>query len=403
MDKELTGWDIFFIVVSGILVLCLLVVIFLPLFQGLNPFKLMVGNVSEYNFTEDSEYRNSNILNGLLGIEDPSLYPFDSNKKDKYDLLNEKTPMFKHFNKYGIFIEAYNEPKISDDGIEIYGPCGFEIRLSSVKSSDEVLEMTSIIEARYPGYSLVPYYSTEIDESLYVSAIDLSSSSIKLEKYDGVKYETVARVSGSTWVSVMEENGGVCILRNPDGSMIFDGGEYKISLAFKQVMIHTENGVTVHRIMSPKEELHSFNVNEHECSNGIIIANNASQNMDVQLNVINDEKTVCYAPQSRVNVGKSLNLGVSFSEERARYILGNSILNSGLGVYIEMYRYDSVTDEYVLIENRKIMDLYSTFVNKTFAFEGEQYKSGRYKIIMKYGSRLERIEQDYEYYFVFEA
>ena len=401
MSESMTGWDIFFIVLSCILALCLIVTLVLPLFNGLNPFKIMVGNISDYNFAEATEFRNSNILNGLLGVEDPHIYPISNNQEDIYENDDEKK-LFKHFNDYNMFVESYNQPRFSDFGIEVYGPWGLELTLPSQESHPKLEYEFDLLSGNSLGGHLIPYYSTEIDGTTYISAIDLSASAISLEKFDGEAYTTVASISGATWETVFEQNNGVAVIRRPDGGLIFDSGEYKLTLSFKQVLLYLSNGFMDYKVMEPKMELYYFNVNEHDCSNGIIIANNAECNTDVQLNVINSEKTVCYAPRTKINVGDNLQLGVSLSESIFRELLINDLGKMGATIHVEIYRFDAIDDEYVLLDNHKVMDAYSVALNKTILCEGEDYQSGRYRIVVIYDSWLERIEQDYEYYFVFE-
>ena len=405
MENGRTGWDIFFIILACVLVLSFAVVMIIPLTQGLNPFKLMAGNVSEYNFIEQAKYRETNILEGLLGITDPSVYPMTLNEQDKFEYVdgNEKKPFFKSCNEYEVLVEAYNKPQWSDSCMEVYGPYGIEFKCGSVELSDSQNAMLTSVKEKYPDALILPYYAAENDGKTYISAVDLASSVLALEYFDGTEYKAIATVSGDTWARILESNNGIAVLRNPDGTLIFGGGKYRFTILLKQVLIDNADGEAALKVKSPKMASYDLNVNDHECSNGVLIANNAAENMDIQLNVINDESTVCYAPESKINLGKKLKIGISLSEERCRKLLGSSSARSDLKASLDVYRYDSESGVYVLIDTREVMDPYSVFLNETFVFEGEAYRTGKYKIVMNYDSKLEHIEQEYEYYLVFES
>ncbi len=403
MSSRKTGWDIFFIILSCVLVLALLVILYIPFTQGFNPFKLIFNADSKYNFIEDEQYRNTNILEGLAGEINPYIYPMSMMEDDNFEYLDsgKKNIAFKECNSYQLFIEAYNKPKFSSAGVEIYGPFGVEFKIPSVELSAKESEIMNQIQSIYSDSLLVPYYVSEENGSTYISAIDLSASSIKLEKLNSPQNTVISTVSGSTWQAILNSGRDVAILRNADNSLVFDSGEYRLSIMLKQVQIDDSKGTPALKVMLPKNSLCEFSVNVHDCANGIIIANNAWENKDIQLNVINEDTTVCYSPESKINVGKSLNLGVSLSESRYKKLCGIAA-KINVNASIEIYRLDPIKNEYDLIENRDIMEWNSIYMNKAFTFEGENYKSGKYRIVVNYDSWLEHIEQEYEYYFTFE-
>ena len=395
----------FFIILASALAVFMVALLIIPATQGLSPFKLISGDLSDYNFIEESKFRGTNILEGLLGITDPYVYEMSPNEPDSFEYLDEKEkrPFFKEFNDYDVLIEAYNKPQWSSSCLEIYGPYGIEFICASAELKTAEQELLSSIQSANPNTILVPYYAAIYDGVTYISAIDLSSSILALERFDGKEYTTVATVSGDTWKEIAEKNGGIAVLRNSDGTLVFGGGSYRFTILLKQVLIDNEGGKASLKTRSPKTVVYDLSVNDHECANGVLIANNAVENMDVQLNFINDDSAVCYAPESKIYMGNTFNLGVSLSEERYRKLLGSPSAQAKLEVTVEVYRYDNESDTYIIVESKEIMDPYSMFFNKTFVFDGAEYQTGRYKIIMKYESKREHIEQEYEYYLVFEG
>ena len=395
--------DILFIVIYSIVGVLLLVAIILPLTQGFNPIKLAVGDVDEYNFIEEPEYRNTNILEGLLKVEDPNLYNLDMPKKQSYSYIDadESKPYHKTNINYSIKVEAYNQPFQSINGIEVYGPFGLEIDFEKIELSNDHQKLIDALTNSYPESNFVPYYSAEIDGNLYVSVVDLTSSSISLEKFTGTEFEPVVNVSNNVWRKIQEENGGTVVLRDPNGSLFFDSGKYRLNISMKQLVINKQENKIDFKVMSPCISIYNFIVNEHSCSKGILIANDSLNNLDIQLNVVNNDSVVSYSSNSRVNVGENLKLGVSFS--KSRYDKMNGLFSAlGASVVLEVYRYDNLEEKYILVENEEIATGFSTFANKQFTFDSSELITGRYKILMKYNSWFETIEQEYEYYFVFE-
>ena len=402
--RERTGWDTFFIILTVVLSVLLIASIIIPLSHGLNTFKLIAGNQSGYNFVEKAQDRDTNILKGLLGVTDPEVYVMSLNEKDRFEYLDEKgeKPFFKEFNDYDILIEAYNEPEWSNTGLEIYGPYGIEFSCQPITLDGAQGELLSAAQGAYPTAMLIPYYTVSYHGVTYISAVDLSASTIALEYFDGEEYTAVATISGDTWKAISEKNSGVAVLRNPDGTLIFGGGSYRLTLLLKQVLIDNANGEAALRIRQPRSIVYDLRVNHHECANGVLIANNAVENMDIQLNLLNRDGAVCYAPESKISMGDSFGIGVSFSEKRHRKHLGSLLSQMGLKAFIDVYKYDHASDAYVLVESKKIMDPYTLFLNKTFVFDGADYQTGKYKLILRYSNRFEHIEQEYEYYLVFE-
>ena len=396
---------IIWLVILGVFTLLLILAFILPSTQSLNPFSLLTKGIDAYNFTErKSEYYVTNILRGLTGTADTQIYPIDYGEEDCYIYLDEKEkkPSFKIYNDYEIAIESSNKPLFSRKDIEIYGTFGILAKFHSIQTSETGERLLNKISSLNPESNYLPYYEAEYDGKTYLSVIDFEYSEISMEKETQNGYTTLASVSNDSWKKIQQTNNGQVVLKNLDGSLFFDCGHHRLIIRLKQVLIVGNNEETTIIPQTPKTVVFNFNVNGHECANGILIANEAQKNMDIQLNVINDENIVCYAAKDKVPVGSKLKLGISLSNSIFQRHLLSKPLFVSYNIFVDIYRYDIETNEYVFIETLDCMDQTSPSYNATVECSKENMKSGKYKLVMNYTNKKDTIVQEYEYYFVFE-
>ena len=404
MDKSKKIWDIVWLVILGVFTLLLLLVFILPATQSLNPFRLLTKGINAYNFAEEAEYYETNILRGLTGTADTQVYPIDYREEDCYLYLDEKEkkPYFKTYNDYEIAIESSNEPRFSRRDIEIYGTFGILAKLNGIQTSEAGEQLLSKASGSAPQSNYMPYYETKYDGKTYLSVIDFKYSEICIEKETPTEYTTLASVSGESWKKIQQTNNGQVVLKNLDGTLFFDCGYYRLVIRLKQVLlIESDEGITVVP-QTPKTVVFNFNVNGHECANGVLIANEAQKNMDIQLNVINNENVVCYAAGDSVPVGAKLKLGVSLSDFIFQRRLSSMPLFSNFKISVDIYKYDVKSGEYIFVETLDCMNKMNMTYNTTVECSKENLKSGKYKLVMNYTNKKDTIVQEYEYYFVFE-
>ena len=390
-----------FLTVAIISVVALLVALFIPVTQGYNPFRLLFGD--GYSFIEREEERDTNVLRGLLGASDPELYPIEISSENIYltDSRGKEDKSFLECNSYKLYVEAYNEPHNSDRNIEIYGAFGIEFLMQKKKLSEREAELLDGVKEAYPDSIIVPYYTYKTGGVRYLSCIDISGSQLLLERVtDGERVE-ISSVSGAAWRKIYDKNGGVAVLRNNDGSLIFGAGEYQLTVRLKQLQVSDDGGLTV-AIREPKTALYTFSVGAADTANGVLIASDAEKNMDFQLNAVNSDSAVCYYKGSKVTMDEGMKLGVSVSGERREKLRGISPYKLGASAKIEIYRYDFPSGEYVFAESRELSDVGRKRMNGIVTFDSCQYETGNYKIVFIYESNMEYIEQEYEYYLVFE-
>lgn len=396
--------DTVLIIIAAVLICALLLLSVGSLINGMNPLRLIIGDTEMYGISADSQLRNTNILAALMGDESPKLYSLYGMGADKlvYRDENRREPIFMSCNTYSLSVEAYNKPASTATGTEIYGPFGIEFMLDEYEVSGVLEAAIASISADRAGAILKPYYAREYGDTGYVSCVDLTSSSVVLEKLGSDGYETVSTVSGATWAAIAESNGGVAVLREPDGSMVYGEGEYRVSLYLCQLLITSTDGNTTYSVAEPECDIYTLRVNCHECSNGILIASEDVKNYDFQLNVVNSDGAVSYSPGSKISVGDKLSLGISLSE--SRYELASGIFTSiGARGTVTVYAFDSEAGEYSELECIEFLRGRCGFANTAIELGGEGYSSGKYKLVLNYDSATEHIAQEYEYYFVFEG
>ena len=405
MDKSEKIWNIVWLVILGVFTLLLLLVFILPATQSLNPFRLLAKGFNAYNFIEEEKYYETNILRGLTGTADTQVYPIDYREEDCYLYLDEKEkkPYFKTYNDYEIAIESSNEPRFSRRDIELYGTFGILAKFNGIQTSETGEQLLSNASDFAPQSNYMPYYETEHDGKTYLSVIDFEYSEICIEKETPTEYAKLASVSGESWKKIQQTNNGQVVLKNLDGTPFFDCGYYRLVIRLKQVLLVESDGETTVIPQSPKTVVFNFNVNGHECVNGVLIANEAQKNMDIQLNIINDENIVCYAAKDRVPVGTKLKLGVSLSDPIFQRRISSNPFFFIFKISIDVYRYDVKSGEYIYIETLDCMNEKNIAYNVTVESSKENLKSGKYKLVMNYTNKKDTIVQEYEYYFVFES
>ena len=403
MEERTNPWDIIFIILLCLAGAGLLFALIFPATQSFNSFKMLFGSKDGILEVTDPTERNTNILESLEENASPRLYRLEMGTEGKTLYLdeNERKPCFKSFDCPEIYLEGFNPPEHSEGGFEVYGAFGLEIMLPEGEDGGGEL-LSAIPDALGDGLYIPYFYSKIRREGEFLAALDLFGSSIKLERLTDGEFKEVASVSGRTFERVLSQNGGTALLRNGDGTLFLDSGVYRLTLSFAQISVSaTDEGASVLR-REPSVFTEYLNVNTHECSRGVLIAENADASRDIQLNALTDSDTVCYPAGAEIRTGGGITLGVSLSAELLERLSGISG-KAGLSLTLKLLRYDTEADSYTEIESREIMDGSSIFVNNTFTFDGESYKTGKYRIIVDYESRLDKIEQVYDYYFKLEV
>ncbi len=396
--------DSVIIVIAAILAIVLIIAIIITAISGINPFVLMSGNTEMLNdIVESSSARNTNILAALSAEGSPTLYPVGLLGTDSYRYrdANEREPIFKTCNTYELMIEAYNKPANSNAGTEVYGPFGIEFSIPEVKLNEAQKSAVDSATEALIGSILIPYHAESYSDGSYISCVDLASSAITVEKHVNGVYEPVASVTDTTWSVIMENNGGIAVLREPDGTLIYGEGEYRVSIYLCQMLISGKDGNMSYELQKPECDLYTLHVNRHECANGVLIPSGDTVSYDIQLNVINDDTAVSYSTGSKITVGGELKLGISLSEDRHE-LTSNVFTSLGARGTLEIYLYDYSAQDYVLVDECEFLKGCESYYNTSLTLGGESYVNGKYKIVMNYDSFLEHISEEYEYYFVFE-
>lgn len=400
-DDGSRSYDTFLIVVATILLFATAAMCIFCAIEGFNPFKIVTGNISEYDLAPSSNMRETNILEALRADADPSLYDITLSEPDTYLYLdeNERKPYFKSCNDYTLFAEAYNAPSGSERGTEIYGTFGIEFKINEKELSGKELE--GFEKANGEAYGmLIPYYSVTHDDKAYVSCVDLRGSAVMLERPTSDGYEVIATVSDASWPAIIASNGGTAVLRNTDGTLIYGTGDYRVCIYLKQQLVCYDGSELTTEIKSPENAIYNLAVNTHSCANGILNPE-GSGTLDFQVNVINEESDVAYFPGSKINVGDTLKIGVSLSQDMQKK-LSNVFSSIGARGTLDLYVYSNTEKKWVKLDSQAFAKGREDFANVTLEFASEELKNGRYKLVMSYNSLFEHIEEAYEYYFVFE-
>ena len=369
--------------------------------NGYNPFKAAIGDTDEYHIAPSSDKRDTNILGALITEDHPQLYDITLGEIDRYLYLDsgERNPYFKSCNVYTLLAETYNAPAVSESGTEIYGTFGIEFKMDGIELSGTALEGFDKANAAAEGM-LIPYYTVNHDGKAYLSCVDLRGSSIMLEKPGSEGYEVMCTVSDVSWPAILANNGGTAVLRNTDGTMIYGSGNYRVSIYLKQMLVTYDGTELLAEVKAPETDIYNLAVNTHNCSNGVLNAS-AGGTLDFQVNVINEENAVSYFSGSKINVGNELKIGVSLSRDMQKK-LSNVFASLGARGTLDLYVYSNTEDDWVKLDSKSFISGRESFANVTVDFASEELQSGRYKLVMTYNSLFEHIEEEYDYYFVFE-
>jgi hypothetical protein len=177
-------------------------------------------------------------------------------------------------------------------------------------------------------------------------------------------------------------------------------GDYRVCIYLKQILVCYDGSELTTEIKSPENAIYNLAVNTHSCANGILNAE-GNGTLDFQVNVINEESDVAYFPGSKINVGDTLKIGVSLSQDMQKK-LSNVFSSIGARGTLDLYVYSNTEKKWVKLDSQAFAKGREDFANVTLEFASEELKNGRYRLVMSYNSLFEHIEEAYEYYFVFE-